>query len=107
MKNLAQMMREAQAMQEKIAQYQSELASREITGAAGAGQIAVTLNGKGEMRKLAIDKSLVVAEESDVLEDLIVAAHNDAKSKLEAQLAEDMAKITGGLKLPGGLKFPF
>jgi hypothetical protein len=107
MKNLGQMMREAQAMQEKIAQYQSELGSREITGAAAAGLVAATLNGKGELRKLAIDKSLIVPEESEALEDLIVAAHNDAKRKLEAQLAEDLAKLTGGLKLPVGLRFPF
>lgn len=105
MKNLGQMMREAQVIQEKIAQYQSELGSREITGAAGL--VAATLNGKGELRKLAIDKSLIVPEESEVLEDLIIAAHNDAKRKLEAQLAEDLDKLTGGLKLPGGLRFPF
>jgi DNA-binding YbaB/EbfC family protein len=107
MKNLGQMMRQAQAMQEKVAKLQAELAEREVQGAAGGGLVSVTLNGKGEMRRVQIDKSLIRPEESEVLEDLIVAAHNEAKTKLEAELAQAMAELTGGLPLPPGFKLPF
>jgi hypothetical protein len=67
----------------------------------------VTLTGKGDLRRVAIDPSLMVAEEREVLEDLIVAAHADAKKKVEAQMAEEMQKATAGLNLPAGMKLPF
>lgn len=107
MKNLGQMLRQAQEMQARMAEMQAELEKREITGVAGGGLVAVTLNGKGEMRRLKIDKSLADPNETEVLEDLVVAAHNDAKAKVEAEAAEAMAKLTGGLKLPPGMKLPF
>ena len=107
MKNLGQMMKQAQEMQAKMAEMQEQLAGVEVTGASGGGMIQVTLNGKGEMRKVAIDPALVDPNEVEVLEDLIVAATNDAKAKVEAQAAQRMSELTGGLNLPPGFKLPF
>ena len=107
MKNLGQMMKQAQEMQAKMAEMQERLAEVEVTGASGGGMIQVTLNGKGEMRKVAIDPALMDPNEVAVLEDLIVAATNDAKVKVEAQAAQRMSELTGGLNLPPGFKLPF
>ncbi len=107
MKNLGQMMKQAQEIQTKMSEVQDGLGRVEITGAAGGGMVEVTLNGKGEMRGLAIDPSLMTPAEREVLEDLIVAAHNDAKAKVERHVSEEMSKLTGGLKLPPGMKLPF
>ena len=107
MKNLGQLMKQAQAMQSKMAEMQAQLEAVEMTGASGGGMVQVTLNGKGEMRRVKIDKSLMVADETEVLEDLIVAATNDAKGRVEAHLQQEMSKLTGGLNLPPGLKLPF
>lgn len=107
MKNLGQMLKQAQELQSKMGEMQAKLASLEVEGAAGAGMVAVTLNGKGEMRRLKLDPSMLSPAEAEVVEDLIVAAHNDAKAKLEAKLAEEMGKLTGGLSLPPGFKLPF
>jgi hypothetical protein len=107
MKNLGNMLKEAQKLQGKMADMQAKLAETEISGAAGGGMIKVTVNGKGEMRSIKIDPSLVDKDEVEVLEDLIVAAFNDAKTRLEAHLQEEMSKMTGGLNLPPGLKLPF
>ncbi len=107
MKNLGQMMQQAQEMQAKLAEMQERLAEVEVTGASGGGMIQVTLNGKGEMRKVEIDPALMDPNEVEVLEDLIVAATNDAKVKAEAQAAQRMSELTGGLNLPPGFKLPF
>ena len=107
MKNLGNMLKEAQKLQSKMAEMQAKLAETEISGAAGAGLVNVTLNGKGEMRSIKIDPSLAEPGEIEVLEDLIVAAFNDAKTRLEAQLQEEMGKLTGGMSLPPGFKLPF
>lgn len=107
MKNLGNLMKQAQEMQAKMQQMQDSLADIEMTGAAGGGMVAVTLNGKGEMKKVKIDPSLFNAEDSEVVEDLILAAFADAKSKVEAHTAEEMSKLTGGLNLPPGMKLPF
>ncbi len=107
MKNLGQTMKQAQEMQAKMAEMQEQLAEIEVTGASGGGMIRVTLNGKGEMRKVEIDRALVNPVEVEVLEDLIVAATNDAKVKVEAQAAQRMSELTGGLNLPPGFKLPF
>jgi DNA-binding YbaB/EbfC family protein len=107
MKNLGQMMKQAQEMQSRMAEMQERLNQVEMSGASGGGLIKVTLNGKGEMKKISIDKSLMIPDEVEVLEDLILAATNDAKARVEAHLAEEMSKVTGGLKLPGGMKLPF
>ena len=107
MKNLGQMLKQAQAMQSKMAEMQEKLAAMEMTGASGGGMVKVTLNGKNEVRSVKIDPSLVDPKDTEVLEDLIVAAFNDAKTKVDAHMAEEMAKITGGLQLPPGVKLPF
>jgi nucleoid-associated protein EbfC len=107
MKNLGQMMKQAQQMQAKMAEMQARLDQVEMTGASGGGLVLVTLNGKGDVRKIKIDKSLVDPNEVEVLEDLLLAACNDAKQRVEAHVAEEMSKLTGGLQLPGGMKLPF
>jgi hypothetical protein len=107
MTNLGQMLKQAQQMQARMGEMQVKLAEIETTGAAGGGVVQVTLNGKGELKKLKLDKSVVDPAESEVLEDLITAAFNDAKAKVEGIAAEEMAKLTGGLKLPPGMKLPF
>jgi hypothetical protein len=107
MKNLGQMMKQAQAMQAKMAEMQEKLGQLEVTGQSGAGMVKATLNGKSELRRLKIDPSLVDPNEVEVMEDLIVAAVNDAKLKVEAAVAEEMKQVTGGLDLPPGLKLPF
>ncbi len=107
MKNLGDMMKQAQQMQAKMAEMQTKLEGVEITGSSGGGLVTVTLSGKGEMRGIKIDPTLVDPADVEVLEDLIAAGFNDAKVKLEARLAEEMAKITGGLNLPPGIQLPF
>ena len=107
MKNLGQMMKQAQAMQERMAEMQAGLERVEITGQSGGGMVQVTLSGKGDLKKLKIDPTLMDPAEAEVVEDLVVAAHADAKTKVEAHTAAEMAKLTGGLNLPAGLKLPF
>lgn len=107
MKNLGQLMKQAQEMQARMSEMQSRLEGIEITGSAGGGMISATLTGKGELARVKIDPNLLDPKDVEILEDLIVAAHNDAKGKLEAQLAEEMGKVTGGMQLPPGLKLPF
>jgi DNA-binding YbaB/EbfC family protein len=107
MKNIGQLLKQAQAMQEKVAEIQAQLEAVEMTGLAGGGVIAVTLNGKGDVKTIKIDKSLLDPEEVEVLEDLIVAAFADAKRKVKAHAEQEMQKLTGGLPLPGGFKLPF
>ena len=107
MKNIANMLKQAQQMQAKVAEMQAQLDQIEMTGASGAGLVQVTLTGKGMMRKIKIDKSLFDPNESEVLEDLILAAFNEAKQRVEAHVAEEMGKLTGGLQLPPGMKLPF
>ncbi len=107
MKNLGQMMKQAQQMQAKMAEMQAQLETVEMTGAAGGGLVQVTVGGKGDLRKVKLDKSLLDPNEVEVLEDLIVAAFNEARTRVEAHVAEEMAKVTGGLQLPPGMKLPF
>jgi DNA-binding YbaB/EbfC family protein len=107
MKNLGNMLKEAQKLQSKMADMQAKLAETELSGAAGGGMVNVTVNGKGEMRSIKIDPTLADPAEIEVLEDLIVAAFNDAKGRLEAYLQEEMGKMTGGMSLPPGMKLPF
>lgn len=107
MKNLGNLMKQAQQMQSKMAEMQAKLGELEVTGASGGGMLKVTLNGKFELKGIKIDPSLVAPDDVEVLEDLIVAAFNDAKVKAEAAMQEEMAKVTGGLNLPAGMKLPF
>ena len=107
MKNLGQLMKQAQEMQSKMAEMQESLGQMDIEGVAGAGLVKVTLNGKGEMRRLRIDPTLANPDEVEILEDLIVAAHNDAKGRIEARVQEETQKLMGGIPLPPGMKLPF
>lgn len=107
MKNLGQMMKQAQQMQAKMAELQNKLAEIEVSGSSAGGMVQVTMNGKGELRAVKIEPSLVDPNEVEVLEDLVVAAANDAKTKVEAKVAGEMQQLTGGLELPPGLKLPF
>ncbi|HZH28593.1 MAG TPA: YbaB/EbfC family nucleoid-associated protein [Azospirillaceae bacterium] len=107
MKNLGQMMKQAQQMQAKMQEMQSRLAEVEMTGAAGAGLVEITLNGKGELKKVKLQKAVVDPDDVEVLEDLIVAAFNDAKAKVETHISDETSKLMGGLKLPPGVKLPF
>ena len=107
MKNIGQLMKQAQAMQEKMAEMQAALEIVEMTGLAGGGLVELTLNGKSDVKKVKIDKSLLNPADVEVLEDLIVAAFADARRKVAAHAEEEMHKLTGGLQLPGGMKLPF
>lgn len=105
--NIQKMMKQAQEMQAKLGQMQAEMEATEFEGASGGGAVKLTLTGKGKMTKIALDASVINAGEKDMLEDLIMLAHNDAKDKADAALADAMGSVTGGLKLPGGMKLPF
>jgi hypothetical protein len=107
MKNLGNMLKQAQELQNKMADIQAKLSDVELDGSAGGGMVTVTLNGKGDMRRVKIDPALADPNEVEILEDLLVAASNDAKAKVEAYVQEEMGKLTGGLNLPAGLKLPF
>jgi len=107
MKNLAGMLKQASQMQQKMEEMQAKLASMEVQGSAGAGMVSVTLNGKGEMRGIRIDPKLVTDGDADMLQDLIVAAHTDAKRNAESFSQEEMQKLTAGLPIPPGMKLPF
>ena len=104
MKNFAQMMKQAQELQGRMADMQAEMEQTTCEGRAGGGMVVVTLNGKGEMADVKIDASLLKPEEGEILEDLISAAHADAKAKADEAMKEKMQSITGGLPLPPGLK---
>jgi DNA-binding YbaB/EbfC family protein len=104
MKDLMGMMKQVKDMQERMQRLQDELGTIEVEGAAGGGLVSVTLTGKGDMKRVRIDPSLMKPEEAEIVEDLIVAATADAKGKVEARLQEKMAEVTGGLPLPPGMK---
>ena len=107
MKDLMGMMKKAQELQGKMQDFQATLADLEIEGRSGGGLVTVTLSGKGDMKRLHIDPSLFKEDEVAILEDLILAAHNDAKSKSETEINAKMQEMTAGLPLPPGMKFPF
>lgn len=107
MKNLGDMMKQVQAMQSRMADMQAKLEQTSVTGQSGGGLVKVTLTGKGVMTGLELDPSLLRPEEKDILEDLIVAAHSDARAKSESMMAEEMKSLTGGLPLPPGFKLTF
>lgn len=107
MKNLAGLMKQASQMQAKMQEMQEKLEATEVEGEAGAGMVRVTLSGKAEMKRLKLDPKLLDPSEAEMLEDLIIAAHADAKRKVEQLMADEMQAATGGLELPGGMKLPF
>ena len=104
MKDLMGMMKQVGQMQARVQQMQEELAGIEIDGQSGGGLVKVTLTGKGDVKKVSIDPSLIKADEVEILEDLIVAAAGDAKGKLDATLQAKMQEMASGLPLPPGLK---
>lgn len=107
MKNIAGLMKQASQMQKKMEDMQAALEASTVEGSAGAGMVHVTMSGKGELKALRIDPKLADPAEMEMLQDLIVAAHADARRKMEAAAAEEMQKVTGGLNLPAGMKLPF
>ena len=94
-------------MQAKLGSLQSEMEAREFEGVAASGAVKITLTGKGQLVSIALDATLLNPEEKDMLEDLIVLAHRDAKEKSDAALNDAMGALTGGIKLPAGMKLPF
>lgn len=107
MKNLGNMLKQAQQMQSRMQEMQAKLEATEVEGQAGGGMVKVRLTGKNDLRRVTIDPSLMNADEREVLEDLLIAAHADAKQKVEATMAEEMQKATAGMSLPPGMKLPF
>ncbi|WP_417768646.1 YbaB/EbfC family nucleoid-associated protein [Stappia sp.] len=105
--DIMKMMKQAKQMQEQMGSLQEEIASLTVEGAAAGGMVSVTMSGKGELKGIRIDPSLAKADEVDILEDLILAAHQDAKAKAEAMLQEKTQEMMGGLGLPAGFKLPF
>lgn len=107
MKNIAGLMKQAQQMQQKMADMQAKLEATEMEGVAGAGLVRVTLSGKGAMKRVKIDPKLIDPAETEMLEDLIAAAHADAKSKLDEMMESETKSAMGGISLPPGMKLPF
>ena len=107
MKNLAGLMKQATQRQARMEEMQAKLETMTIEGSAGAGMVTLTMNGKGDMKSITIDPKLADPAEMEMLQDLILAACADARKKLDASASEEMKKVTGGLSLPGGMKFPF
>jgi DNA-binding YbaB/EbfC family protein len=107
MRDLMGMMKQAKELQEKMETLQTEIAGIEATGTSGAGLVTVIVDGKGAVKSLKIDPSLAKPDEVEILEDLIVAAARDARTKAEAMAAEKMKTLTAGLPLPPGLTLPF
>jgi len=107
MKNLAGLMKQAGQMQQKMQEMQERLEQVEVQGSSGAGMVTLRMSGKGDLRGVAIDPKLADPADLEMLQDLLLAAHADAKRKVEAVTAEEMQKATGGLSLPGGMKLPF
>lgn len=107
MRDLMGMMSKAKEMQAKMQAMQEEVAGLEAEGAAGGGLVKVKMTGQGIMSAVSIDPSLFKEEEVEILEDLIMAAHNEAKAKIEGMIAEKTKELTAGLPIPPGMKLPF
>ena len=106
-KNFSDMILKAQEMQKKMQEMQDSLSNLEVEGTSGGGMVKIIMNCKNEVKKIDIDPSIIKNDEKEVMEDLIVAALNDAKSKAEEKSKDEMKKLTGGLGLPPGMKMPF
>ena len=106
MADFSDLITQAKKMQEKMKETQEALKKIEVEGISGGNAVKVIMNGEGDLKKITLDNALL-KEEKEILEDLIVAAHNDAKSKLKKQTSEEISKVTGGINLPPGFKFPF
>ena len=106
MPNFTDLLSQAKKMQEKMKETQDALKKIEVEGLSGGNIVKVIMNGEGELKKIFLDESLF-KEPKEIVEDLIVAAHNDAKSKLKKKTSEEISKVTGGMSLPPGFKLPF
>ena len=107
MNNMSQIMKQAKAMQEKMAEMQKKIEETEIEGSSGGGAVKIVMNGKHEVKNLFIDPSIVNSDEKEVLEDLITAALNDVNKKIAENTNDQLGAISGGMGLPPGLKLPF
>jgi len=107
MRDMMGLMKQAQAMQAKMQEMQAEMERLEVEGVSGGGLVKVTLTAKGAMRGVSVDPSLLKADEKEIVEDLIVTAHEDARRKAERLMEEKMKSVTAGLPLPPGMKLPF
>jgi len=107
MKDLAELMKQAGAMQAKLQQAQEAIAALEVEGQSGGGMVRIVMNGKGYVKAVAIERALLKPDDGEVIEDLIAAALNDAKSKLDSRAGEEMQALTAGMLLPPGMKLPF
>ena len=106
MTNFTDLVSQAKKMQEKMTETQEALKKIEVEGISGGNTVKIIMNGDGDLKKIFLDESLL-KESKEIIEDLIVAAHNDAKSKLKKKTSEEISKITGGIDLPPGFKMPF
>ena len=106
MTDFSDVLAQAQKMQEKMKETQSVIKKIEVEGVSGGNGVKLSLNGDGELKKIYIDPKILI-ESKEIIEDLIIAAHNDAKQKLKKKTSEELSKITGGLSLPPGFKLPF
>ncbi len=107
MNNMSQIMKQAKAMQEKMAEMQKKIEETEIEGSSGGGAVKIVMNGKHEVKNLFIDPSIVNSNEKEILEDLIIAALNDVNKKIAESTNDQLGSISGGMGLPPGLKLPF
>jgi len=105
MKNIGDLMKQAQALQSRFQEAQERVTAIEAEGQSGGGMVRVTINGKGMAKAVRIDPSLIDPKDAGMLEDLILAAMNDARAKVDARMSDEMSKVTGGLPLPPGMKF--
>ncbi|MDR1475424.1 MAG: YbaB/EbfC family nucleoid-associated protein [Holosporales bacterium] len=106
MTDFKNMFKQAQQLQSKFMEMQNQMQELQIEGSSGGGMVKLLINGKSELKKIDVDPSVLNPEDAEVLNDLIIAAFNDAKSKLETQLSEKMSSLTGGMA-PAGFKLPF
>ncbi len=106
MQDFTNLISQAKKMQEKMKETQEALKKIEVEGISGGNAVRVTMNGDGELKKISLEDTLL-KESKEIVEDLIVAAHNDAKSKLKKKTSEEISKVTGGVDLPPGFKLPF
>ena len=107
MNNFNNMMKQAQELQNKMSEAQKKVEQLEAEGSSGGGLIKIIIDGKNLVKSVHIDDSLINSEEKEILEDLIIAAFNDAKEKIQKKISDEMSSITGGIKLPPGIKLPF
>ena len=106
MKDFSDLITQAKKMQEKMKETQQSLKKIEVEGISGGDSVKIIMNGDGELKKIFLD-NILMKESKEIVEDLIVAAHNDAKSKLKKKTSEEISKVTGGIDLPPNFKFPF